>query len=589
MQIIRKHAALCALLAILAFAVAAPFMTPLNPDAAVFRYGTLAALLALAAYAPLRDAFARANLRTLICGMAFGLLFGAALSVGSELHAYDGLLPGMGSKVRRLAVPVLAAPLLGGLCMRVLLVRSPFARPCKKRISTPVFAAILLVCWLPVLLAYWPGMLNYDFETEYMQHVTGSYSAIHPLLHSAIMNGIISIGELLGSPTLGVLLMTLIQMILFALALGYACAFLQRIGAPRCVVILITALFALHPVFSVMAVSMTKDTLFAASLVVLTCMTWEMIAQPDAILISKRRMALYVLCVVSTALMRNNGVAALALILPGTLIAARFARKRYAVLMAASLASTGVVLLALNLILQPADMPSFQLYSLPAQQLVRAYNSDAMTEEEKAELRSWYVSEEGLVVHPHLGDPAKGYLDRERVQAEGERLLDLWQRVGKKAPLEYAEAFLMLNVGSWYPDDLSHATIYPDVSYNDKGYLQTQEYDMSEHGIVTSCFLPAVRDFYEKICRRNAHQDVPLVSLIFCTATPFWLTMLAIFAMIARRKTRLLPAPLGLFGLWFVYLFGPCTLPRYMLPLFALGPVLLIAALLPGKEARHDA
>ena len=57
----------------------------------------------------------------------------------------------------------------------------------------------------------------------------------------------------------------------------------------------------------------------------------------------------------------------------------------------------------------------------------------------------------------------------------------------------------MLNVGSWYPDDLSQSTIYPDVSYNDKGYLQLQETDMRAYGIETTCFLPAVRDLFEQL------------------------------------------------------------------------------------------
>ena len=36
-------------------------------------------------------------------------------------------------------------------------------------------------------------------------------------------------------------------------------------------------------------------------------------------------------------------------------------------------------------------------------------------------------------------------------------------------------------------------------------------------------------------------------------------------------------------GLWGTYLFfGPCTLPRYILPLFCLAPVLLSVAYLPA-------
>ena len=54
--------------------------------------------------------------------------------------------------------------------------------------------------------------------------------------------------------------------------------------------------------------------------------------------------------------------------------------------------------------------------------------------------------------------------------------------------------------------------------------------------------------------------------------------------MIARRQARYLPAALGALGLWLSYLFGPCTLPRYTLPLFCLAPVLLALALrMPEK------
>ncbi|MDO5378101.1 MAG: DUF6020 family protein, partial [Clostridia bacterium] len=245
-----------------------------------------------------------------------------------------------------------------------------------------------------------------------------------------------------------------------------------------------------------------------------------------------------------------------------------------------------LLLLALNMALSPEALPSFQLYSLPAQQLVRAYNSGKLSEEDRAEIASWYTDEAGLAVHPHLSDSAKGYLDKPRIAAEGSDFLALWARVGKICSHEYIEAMLMLNVGSWYPDDLSHSTIYPDVSYNDKGYLQTQEYDMTEQGIETSCFLPGVKRWVERICRRNEYQSYPIIAQLFCTATPFWVIVFACALLVVRRQTRLLPAALGALGLWLSYLFGPCTLPRYVLPLFALAPVLLLAAImLPSDKA----
>ena len=585
MSFIRRHAAVLALLSVLSAAFAAPYMTPVNPDSAVFRSGALGLILLMGCFLPVREALERAGRRPLIASLAFGYLFALALSLGSELFIYDGLLRGFGSLVRRMAVPVMAAPLFGGLCCRLALAKAPGERKRPLRLPLWGYAGVIFLCWLPLLLAYYPGMLNYDFAGQYGQHVQSSYSSIHPLLHSAVMNSVIAVGDLLHSPTLGVLLYSLLQMAVFAVSLGYSCVFVQRRGAPAFVLLGMTALYALHPIFSVMALSMTKDTLFAAAILVLSLLAWELIEAPEAFLKNRKSCILCVFCAVNAALMRNNGVFALALLLPGMVAAARGYRKRTALLCAACVAACVATNGALNLFLSPEDLPSFQLYSLPAQQLVRAYNSGAMSEEDKADIVSWYTSEEGLIVHPHLADGAKGYLDRPRIQQEGGKFLDLWRKHLGAHGHEYTEAFLMLNVGSWYPDDLSHSTIYPDASWNDKGYLQTQEYDMTEYGIETTSFLPKVTHLFERICRRNDYQEYPVISLLFGTATPFWALMLAGTLLIARRQTRYIPALLGCMGLWLSYLFGPCTLPRYALPLFCLAPAALcMAMLLPARS-----
>ena len=90
-----------------------------------------------------------------------------------------------------------------------------------------------------------------------------------------------------------------------------------------------------------------------------------------------------------------------------------------------------------------------------------------------------------------------------------------------------------------------------------------------------------VRDLFEQICRRNSYQKYPLVSLLFAVATPFWLILFACAKLISGRRARMLPAALGALGVWLSYLFGPCTLPRYALPLFCLAPALLILSFLP--------
>lgn len=580
--LIRKYAVPLTLLSVLCAIIAAPYLLPADPDSAVFRSGTLGFLLLAACCYPVYHALCRVNLLTLLCGAAFGLLLGSALSLGAELNFYGGLLPGMGSMIRRLAVPVLVAPLLGSLAAYGMHVMQQ-ASGKTFRLPFLAYMAILLACWLPLLIAYYPGMLNYDFYTEYSQYLAGEWDNRHPLLYILLCYGVFTAGDVLGQPELAVFAVTLLRMAALAAALAYACVFAQRRNAPRWALLGMTACYALLPIFSVMAVSAAKDTPFAAAVLTLSLLSWEALENPGAFLASRRKQAAFALCVLFTWHMRKNGVAALVL-LPLLIAAAKGFRLKMTRLCAVSAALAALLSVGMNAALHPVEQPSFQTYSLPAQQLARAYNLGSMSEAEREELRSWYIdSDWGLQHLPHLADAAKGSLDPDKLAQNGDAFMDLWARVGRKNLRVYTEAFLLLNIGSWYPDDQTHASIYRPYGL-DKGYLQTDEYDLSEHGIGKHNLLPAVRNLCERICRRNVYQKYPVIAQLFAAATPLWVILFSVFALIAQRRGNLALASSGMFALHLSYLLGPCTLARYMLPLFCMAPAILILALSPSGK-----
>ena len=578
---VRKHSALCALLAALLAAFAAPYLIPANPDSAVFHNGTLSLLLVAAAAYPACEAFSRANRRTLACGFVWGLLFSFAMGLGAELLHYDGLLTGMGSLIRRLAVPVMAAPLLGGLCARLLLCRPVSPQPRAPRIPFPAYMLLILLCWLPVWLCFFPANIGYDFAGEYNQHVAGEYSSLHPLLHSVIQNGIITLGEHLVSRTFGLFLLTLLQVLCLSAALAACCTFAQRRGAPAWALCAMTAFFALHPVFSVLAITTVKDTMFTAAVIAYSLLLFSLLESPGAFFAHKGRCAAMIVLAVLTALLRNNGAFVLAFSLPALILAARGFRRRAALLSVAAVAASVGVFALLSAAVNCQPMSSLQLLNLPAQQIIRAYNlSPNLSEEEKDEIRSWYLVIDDFMFLPHLADRARDFIDTGRLEAEGEdAFLSLWAGHAGDCLHEYTEAFLMLNVGSWYPDDVSHAQIYPEQRWQGQGYLYLCPTGTTQQGFTVSCHLPGVRSFLQRICSSNRYQRVPLISLLFCPAIFFWALIFVCAALVARRQARLLPAVLAVLGLWFSYLLGACTLPRYMLPLFALAPPMLCAAL----------
>ncbi len=589
MKRIRKYSLVLTAIFALMAAVAAPFLIPENPDSAIFRSGAMGLLLLCAAGFPACEALRRAPGRTLTVGFAWGFLFACALSLGSELFVYDGLLSGLGAFVRRAAVPLLAAPLLGAIAARLMMV-SPQLAASKRGLSMGTFMGVLVLCWLPLLVAFYPGMLNYDLETEYSQFVAGQWDARHPLLYIVITYGIYAIGQIWDHPTLALFAATVMRMVSFAAALGYGCAFVQR-RSGRGAALAMLAFYALLPVFPVMAISSAKDTPFAAALLVLSLLCWEAIETPEDFFKSKRRCAAFVAMVVLTCHLRKNGVAAMLLLLPLLIVTLRGYRKRAAALCAAGAGAALLLSAGLNAVLSPVEQPSFQFYSLPAQQLVRAYNLGDMTDGEREELLAFYVDDDwSMRLYPHLADAAKGYIDAQMLAQNGDEFMNLWARVGRRNVKTYVEAFLMLNIGLWYPDDLSHADIYRDAYYLEKGYLQTDEYALEEFGVKRAYPLPAISDFVNRVCRQNEYQQYPVISQLLCTAAPLWAILFACALLVARKRTRYLTAAGGVLGLWVSYLFGPCTLARYVLPLFCLAPALLALSCCQPlkKEGSHD-
>ncbi|MBR5559860.1 MAG: hypothetical protein IKU73_00420 [Clostridia bacterium] len=574
-----KHRTILSVLIALMAAIAAPYMLPANPDSAVFRSGILSLLLFAGCIQPIQDVLKRTQPRQMVVSLCLGYFFALALSLGSELFVYQGLLRGFGSFVRRTAVPVLAAPLFGCLCCRITMAK-PLSSSNRFKLPFLVYMLIIFLCWAPVWLAFWPANIRYDFVGEYNQHLAGQYTSLHPLFHSIIQNNIITLGEKLADRTFGLMLLTLVQMLGFSASLAACCVFLANRGAGLASLAL-AFVFGLHPTFSVLAVSTTKDTMFAAAVVAHALMIWSLLEAPDAFFASKRKWLAFTAITVLTALLRNNGLFALVLALPALVIAARGHRKQALLLSVSGVLASLAVFSISSFLYHCESMPSRQLYSLPAQQLVRAYNlSPNLTDEDREEIRSWYLSDAGLVLLPQLADPAKGYLNEDLLQEKGgDQYLSLWASHLKDSMHEYIEAFLLLNLGSWYPDDLTHAMIYPEQAWNGQGYLSLAPIETTNQGFEMTCYLPAVRNIIERICSSNRYQRFPLLSLTFCPAAPFWMIMLACSIIISKKRTCLLPATAGVLGLYFSYLMGPCTLPRYSLPLFALAPVLLIAAL----------
>ena len=590
-SLLQKHSVLAAIAAALLAAFAAPYLIPADPDSAVFRSGMLSALLLLAAAFPVRTALERHSMRSLLYGCSFALVFAFFLGLGSELSHYEQLLPGMGSLIRRFAVPVMAVPLLGALCSFAFEARTDDLSPARtpameaappRSIPFAAFLLLFAVCYGAALLAFFPGILNYDFEFEISQYIRGSYEAQHPVFHSLLTGFLYSLGRtLFGSSTAGAAAYSVFQILALSAMYACVCRFLQR-RVPLPVTLAVTACFALLPFHGILSISTVKDSLFAGLCVLLCIQLWALAEDAEAFLSSKRRACAFLLTCLLMALLRHNGLFAYVPACLALLAAGRARRKQALLLCAATLVACLGIPRGLETLVQASPGPATELLSVPCQQLARTAERADISEEEYLEINDWF-SYATYRYRPHDADPCKSAnFNYERYVREPEAFWALYREYAARYPRIYIEAFLENCAGLWNPDDTSHAHSLSSEQW-DYVYLKSENIipdilTQTWGGIeATSCF-PAYRDLLFSVAHHARHEKIPFLSLLFRPSFYVYLLLLSTLRLFHQGQKRRAISLLPIWGIFLSLLFSACILIRYAYPIMSAVPVMFALA-----------
>lgn len=575
-ELARRRSALLAALFALAAALAAPYLAPADPDSAVFRSGTLGAILLLATFFPVRTALERHSARALLYGSAFALIFSFFLSIGSELTFYGQLLPGAGSLLRRLAVPLMVTPMLGSLCS-FLFREAPSGerRPARLHIPYAAFLLLLAACYAAVLLAFYPGVVAYDFEHEIAQYQSGVYNAAHPVFHTLFLGTLYRLGEaFFGSMTAGAATYSAVQLLLLAAMYAAALDFLQS-RVPLPVTLLLTVAFALLPFHSVMAISTAKDPLFSGLIVLLCILLWSALEAPGRFLKSRRHITGFVAVCLLLCLLRHNALFAVLPACIAVILLCRSARGRAAILVLATLALCTGVPKGLETLLHAEKTPSSELMSVPCQQLMRTAAVAPLSQEEYDEISPWFSD----AIHryrPYCADPAKGgNFDFERYSANPSAFWEMFLRYGRAYPRVYLEAFLLNCAGLWNPDDASHYSALAGEEYDFVYLITAYYYEDGRYDIHPHSLLPGLRSFLYNFTHHAKQKNTPLLAQACCPAAYTYLLLFATMLLFFRRERRLALSLLPLWGLLLSLLFSAGIFVRYAYPLMSAVPVLL--------------
>lgn len=446
--------------------------------------------------------------------------------------------------------------------------------------------AFIFIMWLPAYLILYPGVLSYDMisqTTSALGEITNNH---HPVLHTWLIRIFMRMGEkLFSSYESGIGLLSLLQMIILSYALSRMVMLLKKKAVPILLVIGTAVLSAVWFMNACLSVTMIKDTLHAAFLVLFCCHFVEIATNPSEYIARKRNLVLFPIVSFFMCAFRNNGLHiylfCFAILL--VLRISRFRRvKRYLPLIAVVILPvimfkiyTGPVFDALGI--EPGQVR--EALSIPIQQLQRvAVKRAGELTPEQTEMMGYYIDDlewrswsPGREYDPFISDPAKSCFISSRYEDAPIAFWKFYLQTGKQFSKEYLVAFLSNTLGYWYP------------GYYDFSYVMYDNYpsEMFPEPLERKSILKskALEGYYESLCSSDSWRSTWGVRIFFVSGFAPWILIFAV-VLSWRKKgffTMTLPLFLPLIAQYGIMLLSPMSSFRYSWPYYLMLPLTFIA------------
>ncbi len=438
---------------------------------------------------------------------------------------------------------------------------------------------VILFCWLPYYVIYFPGAMSFDSVEEVTALLTletADMTNHHPFIHMMTIKPFLLLGQALGSVTAGVGLYSLFQMLAMAAIFSVCVWYLAKRDVNVWARALLLAYFALLPTNALYSITVWKDILFAGFTLLAMILLFDEVRAPapDAPLGGGKPRVWRTFALVAVLFLfcvyRNNGYYSFLVAFPFFILINRKRWKRFL--------SVGLIVVVLvtsyqHLIfhgLGVAKSRSGEALSIPLQQIARTVKThgDEISEEDYAILSEVIPQIEtyGDLYTPPLADPVKtpDVFLSDVFSENPLRYLKVWLHIGLQHPRSYVFAFFPQNFGYWYPD-AAHWIVYTAIHANDFGIAREPAFHAARVAINTT---------YEQL------REVTLLSMLFSIGFMVWIVILSAGILLAKRRGRLASPLLLLGGLWLTTCASPVFCEyRYIYGLIVSAPLCLFLAL----------
>lgn len=432
--------------------------------------------------------------------------------------------------------------------------------------------SILYGIYIIYLIGCYPGFYNYDMGNQLPQimYAEVPFNAHHPLLHTIVGGGIITIGYHLYNVdlTFGVFLYCLFQMGVCAASFTYSLYFIYERTYRKIVVGIAFLFYAVCPPIIMYTMSTTKDVMCYAALLVALLKLYNIYQKIyNEKEVKRREWIVTGILLTLSCLLRNNIVYGVTVFAVFSICYIKCCRKNQILFFLIVIFSYYIINRGLMLTLNAAPGNIAEALSVPFQQMARLYNEKEEEAFEKEELELLFnaIDPEMIGLYdPVIADKIKTafWYHIDTILVNKKDYISLWLRKGLQYPEIYIASFLDNTYQAWYPGTLN------------------EERDMYRYFIMGSWYseygrpkIPGLLHFYESFREENGYHKIPVVRLFFSIGTMFWMCLITFFYGIWNKDKAVINILFFVLLICATCMCGPVSDIRYYLILFYLFPV----------------
>lgn len=441
--------------------------------------------------------------------------------------------------------------------------------------------AVMLLCWLPALLAMFPGNFAYDAWPQVVQmKLMHQLNSGHPIIHTLFLNACLFAGDcIFKSYNAGVLIYCIIQSVLLSGIFTYCIYKLYQWRTGTIVVVGTFLFFAFNPIIQAFAFTTTKDVLFSGMFLLVIVFSFEIIKDTEKFFSTRTYIIRYGASVILMCMLRNQGKYVFIVFIPFLVISVKNYRMKCLIL--------GIsLIICVNLIMGPISTAfgiekgnMREMLSVPMQQIARVWNKNpsSITEEEKNIITRIIPVEYLEQYDEYSADPVKSGFNSQAFTKNMLKFLNIWINLGLKNPVIYLESFFCGAYQYWYIGPRLYC--YDGVFYD--GSFMDAQYDTLK--ITRHTLLPVYDEYLRNMSNGHDYNRFPVLSVVMNMAFPFWLMIIGISILMYMRKYKYISIFILPIGYWGTCLLGPVAMLRYDLPLIV-GIPLYIGIVLAVKR-----